>query len=68
MCGRLIALYKYPSVRLIGIGETWRGLFANIVLNNTRPEDTMACQDYQLCARLKVVIDSAVHGVQAIWE
>ena len=55
-------------MRLIGVRETWRGLFANIVLNNTRPEDTMACQDYQLCDRLKVVIDSAVHGVQAIWE
>ena len=34
----------------------------------TRPEATMACQDYNLCDRHKAVIDDAVHGVQAICD
>ena len=32
MSDRLIALNKQPGVRLVGVGETWRRLFANIVL------------------------------------
>ena len=29
MSGRLIALYKQPGVHTVGVGETWRYLFAN---------------------------------------
>ena len=32
------------------------------------PEATNVCQDDQICARLKEVIDGAVHGVQASWD
>ena len=53
MPGRLIAIDKQPGVRPVGFGETWRRLFAKIVLKVTVPESTMACQDAQLCARLK---------------
>ena len=53
MSGRLIALDKQPGVRLVGVGETWRRLFANIVIKVTGPESTMARQDDQLCAGLK---------------
>ena len=28
----------------------------------------MACQDDQLCDGLKAVIDSAIHGVQDLWD
>ena len=28
----------------------------------------MACQYDQLCAGLKVGIDDAIHGVQALWD
>ena len=38
------------------------------MLNVTGPEDTMACQDDQMCAGLKAVTDGAFHGVQAIWD
>ena len=31
MSGRLIALYKQPGVHTVGVGETWRYLFANCV-------------------------------------
>ena len=27
----------------------------------------MACQDYQLCSGIKVIIDFAMHGVQDLW-
>ena len=45
MSGWLIALDKQPGVRPVGVGETWRRLFANIVLKVTGPEATMKCQD-----------------------
>ena len=68
MSGRLIAIEKQPGVCPVGVGETWRRLFTNIVLKVTGPEVTMACQDDQLWDRLKAVIDSAIHGVQYLWD
>ena len=38
---RLIALDKQPGVRPVGVGETWRLIFAKIVLKVTGPETTM---------------------------
>ena len=66
MSGRLIALDKQPGVRPVGVGETWRRLFAKIILKVTGPEATMACQDDQLFPGLKVGIDGAIHGVQSL--
>ena len=68
MSGRLIALDKQPDVRHIGEGETWRRLFANIVLKFTVPEATIACQDDQLCAGINMGIDGVIHRVQALWD
>ena len=59
MSGRLIALDKQPVVRPVGVGETWRRLFDKCVLRVTGPEATSVCQDDQLCAGLKAVIDGA---------
>ena len=64
----LIVLDKKPGVRPVGVGETWRHIFANIVLKVTGPEATMARQDDQLCAKLKAEIYGAIHGVQALWD
>ena len=66
MYSRMPALDKQPSVRPIGVRETWMRLFDKIVLKFTGPEATMACQYGQLYAVLKVGIDGIVHGVQAI--
>ena len=33
----------------------------------TGPESISACKDDHLCARLKMGVDGAVHGVQDIW-
>ena len=59
---------KQPGILLVGVGEMGRRLFSNIVLKVTGPEATMACQDDQLCAGLKGLIDSAIHGVQDLWD
>ena len=43
MPGRLIALDKQPGFRTVGVGETWRQLFAKYVLRVTGPKATNAC-------------------------
>ena len=68
MSGRMIVLDKHPGVRPVGVGETWRHVFAKIVLNFMGLESTMACQDDQICAGLKALIYNAIHGVQALWD
>ena len=68
MSGHLLALEKQPGVRTVGGGETWRHLFANIVLKVTVPEAIMACQDDHMFARIKAGIYGAIHGVQALWD
>ena len=68
MSGRLIALNKNPGVRLVGIKEMLRQLFANCGLKFMGPKSTNACQDYQLCTGLKAGIYDTVHGVQTIWD
>ena len=68
MSGHLIVLDKQPGVRPVGVGETWRLIFSNIVLKVTGPEATMSCYDEQLYDGLKSAIYGAVHRVQAIWD
>ena len=68
MYGRLITLDKQPGVSTVGVGETWRYLFAKISIKVTVLEATMACQDGQICDGLKAVIYVTVHRVQSIWD
>ena len=68
MYGRLIMLDKQPVIHTVVVRETWRRIFAKIMLNVKGPEDTMVCQDDQTCAVIKVGIESAVHRVQDIWD
>ena len=63
----LITLDKQPGIRPAGAGETWRQFFSRIVLKVTQPKATSMCQDDQIQAVLKAVIDGAVHWVQDIW-
>ena len=67
MSSRLIVLDKIPGVRTVGVCETWRHIFAMCVLRVMGPKATNACKDDHLCAGLKVGINRAVHGDQAIW-
>ena len=68
MSGWLIAFDKHPGVRPVGIGETRRRIFSNIVIKVTGPEATMGCKNDQLCDGLKAGINGAIHGVQAILD
>ena len=64
MSGRLITLEKQPGILPVGVGETWRRLFAKIVLKVTGLEATMACQDDHMCAVVKAVTNDLIHGMQ----
>ena len=68
MSGGRVALEKHPGVSLSRVGETWRFLFDKCVLRVTVPEANNVCQDDQICAGLKAVIDGTFHDVQAIWD
>ena len=68
MSGCLIALDKIPGVRSMGVGETWRRIFAKCVLKVTWPESIHTCKYDQICSGLKARIYGAVHGVKYIWD
>ena len=65
---RLIALDKQPGVRPVGVGKSFRRLFAKIVLRLTRHEATAACGNTNLCSGLKAGIEGAVHTAAERWE
>ena len=64
----LIPLNKWMGVRPVGVEETWRQLFEKFVMKATGLKATDVCKDDHICSRLKVEIEGAVHGVQAIWD
>ena len=68
MSSCLNALDKYSDIHLVVVGETWRCLLDRIVLGVTVPEANSMCQDDHPFAKLKVVINGTVHGVQYIWD
>ena len=45
LSGHLIPLDKQPGICPVEVGETWRRLFAKIVINVTELEATMECHD-----------------------
>ena len=68
MSGLLIALDNYLVMRLVGVGETWRRIFAKCVLKVTGTRSTNTCQDDHICDGSKAGIDGAVHGIQYILD
>ena len=68
MYSRMIALDKYPGVRLVGVGEMWRRLFDKIVLKVMGSEATMEYQYDKMCSRLKTGIDGKIHWIKALWD
>ena len=55
-------------MHLVGVGETWRRLFAKFVLKVSGNKATDTFQDDQPCAILKAGIDGDFHGAQDILE
>jgi len=67
MACRLVALDKQPGVRLAGIGESYRRLFAKCILAATGRQATAACDNLNLCAGLPAGIEGAVHAMGDAW-
>ena len=61
---RLIALYKCPGVRPIGIGDTARRIISKAVLAITRGDIQEATGSFQLCAGQISGCEAAVHSVR----
>ena len=67
MANRLVALDKEPGTRPVGIGESYRRLWAKCLLKAIGSQATAACSNYNLCAGLQAGIEGAVHAVRAVY-
>jgi hypothetical protein len=68
MANRLVALDKEPGTRPVGIGESYRRLWAKCLLKAAGAQATAACGNYNLCAGLQAGIEGAVHAVRAVFS
>ena len=66
MSGRLIALDKNPGVRPIGIGESWRRLFAKCLLAVAGKEAADECGIDNLSGGMSAGIEAAVHSANEV--
>ena len=67
MSGRLIALGKFPGIRPVRIGETWRRLLAKCLLRVTSQEAKAACGTEQLEGGVEAGIEGAIHSMRLLW-
>ena len=65
---RLIALDKYPGVRLIGISKTCRLIVAKAILNVIRPDVVEVARSLQLCAGQDAGCKVAVHSIRQLYS
>ena len=68
MASRLVALDKYPGVRLIGIGETLRRLIGKAVGMVTRYDVEEVYGIDELCAGMRAGIEGAVHAINDLFD
>ena len=68
MSGWLIALYKQPGIRAVGVGETWRRIMAKCLLRVAGPEAKAACGMAQLAGGLEAGIEGAIHAMHVLWD
>ncbi len=65
MATRAVAFNKFPGVRPLSIGESYRRLWARLIISQTRDQAKAACNTTELCAGLEAGIDGAIHAVRA---
>ncbi|KAL7461856.1 hypothetical protein ACHAXS_002258, partial [Conticribra weissflogii] len=65
MATRAVAFNKFPGIRPISIGESYRRLWARLIISQTRDQAKAACNTTELCAGLEAGIDGAIHAVRA---
>ena len=68
MSGWLIALYKQPWIRAVGVGETWRLIMEKCLLRVAGPEAKAACGMAQLAGGLEAGIEGAIHAMGVLWD
>jgi len=66
MSGHLTALDKNPGVRLIGMGESWRRLFAKCLLVVAGKDAADECGIDNLSGGISADIDAAVHSANEV--
>ena len=67
MSGRLIALDKQPSIRPVGMGETWRWLMEKCLMGVLGPEAKAAYGTTQLAGGVEAAIEGAIHVMRVLW-
>ncbi|KAL7463315.1 hypothetical protein ACHAXS_003701 [Conticribra weissflogii] len=65
MATRAVAFNKFPGVRPLSIGESYRRLWARLIISQTRDQAKAACNTTELCAGLETGVDAAIHAVRA---
>ena len=68
MAGRLFALYKMPGTRPIAIGEIWRRLIANLIINATKHEVLQGCGADQLSGGYSFGIEGAILAINHLYN
>ncbi len=66
MASQLVALDKQPGTRPVRIGEILRHLMAKCVLKACGRKAMQACGTANICARLPVGIEGAVHALASV--
>ena len=67
MSVRMIALYKQPGIRPVGVGETWRRLMAKCVLWVTGQEAKSTCGTENLAGGVEYGIEGGIHAMHLLW-
>ena len=68
MLGRLIGLDKYPRVRPVGVGETWRQLMAKCVLKVTGQGGNEVCGTDELFGGICAGFEGGIHTMRLVWH
>ena len=63
MACRLVALYKRPGVRPVGIKEMLRRALAKLVTRAAGEQAKTACGNLQMCAGVEAGIEGETHAV-----
>ena len=65
---RLIALYKSPGIRPIGVGETSRRIIGKAILSALMLDIQESAGSLQLCAGQQAVCEAAVHAMRQLFN
>ena len=68
MSGRLIALDTQPGVIPVGVGETWRRLMENCLLQVTGQEVKATCGTEQLTSGVEALIEGGIHAMRILCQ